>query len=124
MEKPPVHYVSAEDPKSTSRLARWLNALPRADWRIVDYSPDESRLVICRSSGERQLCIMCLSTWYVKSQVHIPGPSFVMEVGKKKMARGMLSGGCYDDAIRLAMDDGSNVHEIICDCIAVREGSS
>jgi len=121
MKNPPIHYASAAEPGSESSIEEWLNSQPNGDWRIVDYSPERSKLVLQGDVGERQLCIMCLGTWYVKSQVNIPSPSFMMEVGKKKMSSGMLSGSCYDKSIKLAMDDGAHVSEVICDFVAVWE---
>lgn len=121
MAGPSLKWASFNDPSSPERVADWLNSLPPMDWRIAEYSPERSRLMICAEMGERQICIMCLSTWYVRSQIHIPSPTFAMEAGRKKMAFGMLSSACYDHAIKLAMDDGAHVSEVICDFIAAGE---
>jgi|GEM_PF-4514984 len=121
MKIAPIRYASAEKPDGVLGIEEWLNSLPNVDWRIEEFSPEQARLLLCADLGERQLCIMCLSTWYVKSQVFIPSPSFAMEAGRKKMSSGMLSSSCYDRSIRLMMDDGAHLSEVICDFVAVGE---
>lgn len=121
MEEKRVHCAAAGEIGSPEALAEWLNGQGLCDWRIHEYSPEESRLIIKGSAGERELMIMCLGTLYVKSQVFISSPSFNMEAGGKKMAEGILSSRCYDSSIRLVMKDGVNAHEIICDYVAAGE---
>ena len=121
MKKPPMRFISTNDPENLAKIICWLNSQEKGPWRIIEYSPQKSKLLLHGDCGDKQLYIMCLSTWYVRSQIYIPSPSFVSEVGKKKMSAGMLSGSCYDQSIKLSLNDGSYKHCIICDRIEVHE---
>jgi len=111
--------LTSADGGSIRRLIERLNGIGPRDWRIVGFLKDDSSLMISSSDPGRKVAIICSSTWYVKSQTRIFNPKFNIEVGKKKMDSGVLSSSCYDKSLNLTMDDGTNVHRVVCDEVCV-----
>ena len=103
------------DARAVNKLVSKLNEVRPIDWRIIGYLKGDSSLMISSSDPDNKVAIICSNTWYVKSQTHIVNPTFGIEVGKKKMEAGALSSRCYDRSLNVMMDDGSNIHQVICD---------
>lgn len=95
------------EPESLSQIANLLNNLHITKWRIFDYFPSHSKLVIGGEDGGQAVCLICHITKHINCGVYISKPSFTFE--KRE-----------DDYLTLIMNDGEKCHEVICSNVDVR----